>query len=426
MHDIYCMETPHSIIDLFEKKGPKFHLRILKEAAESIKDQLPGISIDPTEDLYLVKHGLTSVPLCPICNSNRKFIDYKRGHQKTCHGPKCITAYKQFKREEAFMEKYGVKNPKQVPEINEKIKATNIQRYGSENVFASEVIKDRIKDTCIERYGTNHVMKNAEIAQRVKDTNLERYGVDNTYQLPKVLQKIKDTYGDNFGWGSEYFMKKSMETCKKNHGVEYYLMKPEAHERGTVTMNNLYGGRGLGSDRIREKIEDSTEQTYGVRHPMHSEEIKNRLEATCIERYGGTSAMHDQQIMDRAMTNAMKIKKFQLPSGKIINVQGYEPFAIKWLLENGYNESDLVIENKSIETAIGRITYPNSKGKISRYYPDIYIPKENLIIEVKSQYTIKQNMSANSRKREACLNSGLSFRFMIVSPTNAETVIEWQ
>lgn len=419
------METSFTIIDHFSKKSPNFHLRLLNEAADAIKDQLPGLSSDPVEDLYLIKSGLGSIPICPICSSDRKFINYKRGYQNTCHELKCINAYAQTKREAAFMEKYGVKNPKQVPEINEKIKVTNQQRYGSENAFASDIIKDRIKDTLIERYGTDNPMKNVEVVQKVKNTNLDRYGVDNTYQLPKVLDKIKERYGDDFGWGSNYFIEKSKETCKKNHDVEFYLMKPEAHERGTRKMNDLYGGRGLGSDVIKEKIEDSLEAQYGVRHPMGSDEIRKRLEDTCMKRYGGTNVMHSAEIVDRVMTNAMKLKEAVLPSGKTVKVQGYEPLAIKWLLDNGYDENDLVLENKSIESAIGRITYQNAKGSTSRYYPDIYIPADNLIIEVKSEYTMKQNMSINLKKRDACLKLGLDFRFMVISNTGKRFDIEW-
>jgi hypothetical protein len=419
------METPHTIIDFFAKKGPKFHFHLLIDAIETIKDQLPGVSKDHLEDLYLIKERLITIPQCLICTAHRKFISYKKGYYPTCHSKSCINKNAQIKREDAFIAKYGVKNPKQIPEVYERIKLTNLEKYGYENAASSNEIKEKIKETFIRNYGVDNPSKNPDITAKTKETNLKKYGVDNTYQLPKVLQKIKDTYGDNFGWGSEYFMKKSRETCKKNYGVEYYMMTAEAQVRVTAKMNELYGGRGLGSEEIRKKIEDSTEQVYGVRHPMYSEEIKNRLEATCIERYGGTNVMHDRQIMDRAMTNAMKIKEFQLPSGKIIGVQGYEPFAIAWLLENEYDENDLVVENKSIEGAIGRITYQNSKGKTSRYYPDIYIPKENLIIEVKSQYTIKQNINVNVRKREACLNSGINFKYMIITPNKAGIIIDW-
>jgi len=420
------MDTPHSIIESFRKQGSKFHIRMLNQATDLIKDQLPGISIDPSEDLFLIKENLSHIPCCPICNSNRKFIDYKKGYQNTCHTKKCINKYKQLAREAAFIQKYGVKNPKQVPEIRERITATMVERYGSENPYSSDLIKERIKDTLIDRYGFDHPMKIESVVNKIKDTNIERYGVDNTYQLPKVLNKIKEKYGDNFGWGSEFFMRRSRETFKKNHGVEYYLMTREAHIRGTQTMNEIYGGRGLGSESIKNKIEDSIEEQYGARHPMHSDTIKARLVETCIELYGCPHPMQNSTVMDRAMKAAMKTKSISLPSGRVISVQGYEPFAINWLLENGYGEDDLVIENKSIEAAIGRITYQNTKGTISRYYPDIYIPIDNLIVEVKSDYTIKQNAIVNKRKRDACIVAGLNFKFMIISNNKNEIHIQWQ
>jgi len=58
--------------------------------------------------------------------------------------------------------------------------------------------------------------------------------------------------------------------------------------------------------------------------------------------------------------------------------------------------------------------FDNSKTR--RYYPDIYIKSENKIIEVKSDYTMKQHKNINLLKRQACLDKGLQFEFMIITP----------
>ena len=47
------------------------------------------------------------------------------------------------------------------------------------------------------------------------------------------------------------------------------------------------------------------------------------------------------------------------------------------------------------------------------YYSDIYIKKENKIIEVKSEWTFKINKKKNLLKKEACLKAGYKFEFWI-------------
>lgn len=407
------------IIEKYKSKGPKFQIRKLEEDIELIKEDLPGISSNVQEDLFLFKESLLTPLKCPVCSKSRLFINYKKGYQNTCHSHKCIQGYSQIKREESFLKKYGVKNPKQIKAVNDKIEKTNLKRYGHKNAAAAKEVKEKIKETFIKNYGVDNPLKVNSVKEKIKSTNLERYGVENTYQIKKVLDKIKEKYGDDFGFGSSFFMEKSKETCNEKWGVDYHLQRPEIHKVITDTMNDLYGGRGLGSPKISEKIYDEVERIYGERHPMHNKEIKNRLEETCLLRYGGTNVMHSIEIFERSIKNSFRIKKYEMPSGKIVNVQGYEPFAIKWFLENGYVEEDLIISNKEIENHIGKITYnkPNTDRE-SRYYPDIFIKRDNLVIEVKSEYTYRQNREINDLKRDAMLKNDIGFKFMIFTKAN--------
>lgn len=65
------------------------------------------------------------------------------------------------------------------------------------------------------------------------------------------------------------------------------------------------------------------------------------------------------------------------------------------------------------KTEIPRIKYTGIDGKNHRYYPDIFIPKENLIIEVKSDFTFRYNQETNLLKEAATKNAGYNYRFMI-------------
>jgi len=47
------------------------------------------------------------------------------------------------------------------------------------------------------------------------------------------------------------------------------------------------------------------------------------------------------------------------------------------------------------------------------YYPDFYLPKYNLIIEIKSSYTYEKFLEKNNSKQKACLELGYNHIFII-------------
>lgn len=105
-------------------------------------------------------------------------------------------------------------------------------------------------------------------------------------------------------------------------------------------------------------------------------------------------------------------KEYTMPSGKTVLVQGYEDRALDVLLEK-YSESDILVDRRDIRERIGQITY-ELEGKTHQYIPDIYIISENLVIEVKSEWTYRINKDVNLLKRDAVLTKGISFEFMIL------------
>jgi hypothetical protein len=107
------------------------------------------------------------------------------------------------------------------------------------------------------------------------------------------------------------------------------------------------------------------------------------------------------------------LKDYVLPSGNIVKVQGYEPQALDILLKY-YSEEDLILGASAIKEKVGVIMYTDNKGKKHRYFPDIYILSINKIIEVKSGWTYKIQKDVNELKKEACVNAGIDFEFMII------------
>lgn len=81
-------------------------------------------------------------------------------------------------------------------------------------------------------------------------------------------------------------------------------------------------------------------------------------------------------------------KIYTFPSGNIVKLMGYEPKAINVLLFIGYKEEDLLLKNRPSIKCFWPIE-GGGDNTFRYYHPDIIIPSENRIIEVKSDYTIK-------------------------------------
>ena len=110
-------------------------------------------------------------------------------------------------------------------------------------------------------------------------------------------------------------------------------------------------------------------------------------------------------------------KKYTMPSGKIINYQGYENFALDELLQL-FNEND--IENERYTVPIIKYIKNN---KEYNYFPDIFIKSKNLIIEVKSEWTYKLQLIQNILKALAVRKAGYNFEFWIYNNKKIKIII---
>lgn len=139
-------------------------------------------------------------------------------------------------------------------------------------------------------------------------------------------------------------------------------------------------------------------EKYGEEYPSH--DIKGHK--TNLERYGTVYPMQNEEIFVKSMKARFKIKEYITETGKVFKYQGYENVAIDFLI----NHFD-VNENQIINRDLPKILYLNPiLQKTSRYYPDIWVPKLNLLIEVKSEYTIKHEPEVIYAKQQACRDAG--------------------
>ena len=267
-----------------------------------------------------------------------------------------------YKEGGAYCKNCALKNSK------EKIKKTNLQKYGVEYSFQSSKVKDKIKDTLIQKYGVNNPSLSEEVKAKRDKTNIERRGVKNPFEDKQVKEKSKNTnikkYGVEYIASSKEHIEQRKITNKQKYGVEYTLQNKDIRAKGNIT--------------IKEK--------YGVDNISQLEEIKQKVKETNNKKFGVDYPAQNAYIMEKTIKKCYSYKEVISPSGKVLKMQGYEPFAYRDLITK-YNEDEIIIKR----TEVPEIWWTDEQGKKHRYYVDFYIPKDKLMIEVKSPRTYNKD-----------------------------------
>lgn len=305
------------------------------------------------------------------CNDNNIELseDYSDAILKDCTiiKGKCITkdCDGEFSKELQYLLRLGAycrvcaKN-----NAKEKTANTNIKKFGHKFVFHNKEIKAKMDKTNIEKYGSTSPMQNKNIKAKRDETNIERYGSKSVFQNEKIKEK-------------------KYNTNMKKYGVKHVMQNED----------------------IKAAAINTSIKRYGTKFPNQNNEVRKKIENTVMQRYGVTHIMHNAEIAEKAGKagkNAFKPKEYTLPSGEVIKVQGYEPFALDKLInDEEVNEEDLITDR----TKVPEIWY-NYDGDRHRYYTDIFIESQNRCIEVKSTYTFNIEKERIFCKHEAVKNAG--------------------
>lgn len=244
--------------------------------------------------------------------------------------------------------------------------------------------------------------------EKIKNTCKTMYGVENPSQLQEIKNKKEETYLKNFGMHprkTEEVKEKCRNTCIKKYNTDNPAKAQIIKNKIKNTFNKNYGGHPMKDNKIKEKVKNTCFKKYGG-YPAESNDVKNKMINTFMEKYG-CFPTQTSKVMEKLIHSSKSYKKYIMPSGKIRNIQGYEKFALDILLKE-YNEEQI----KTDRSDIPRIKYINN-NKIKYYFPDIYIPDKNLIIEVKSSWTYKLNEDINKIKENETKHQGYNFEFWI-------------
>lgn len=351
---------------------------------------------------------------CSECTKIHRYAKVK----KTCLDKYGVSNVSQLdsikeKKEQTSMDNFGVKYALQLPEFRENSKKVCLERYGVENSMQSDVVKEKSKKTSIERYGVEYPMMNNDIKEKIKKTCNEKYGTDSPLQNDKIKEQIKKTnlekYGVEYIGQSKEIQNKIIQTNITKYGVKYPLQNKEIKEKSIQTLLLNYGVSHLSkSDIIKERMKQTSLKNYNVPYPMQSQIVKDKTKKTILEKYGVEYISHNPEIAEKQKMNSYRKKIYKLPSGKELDVQGYEPYALNEIIQS-IQEDDIIMGTLNVPV----ITYNDENNKIHKHFPDIFIPSLNKLIEIKSTWTAKTNLHNIFLKQAAAKEAGYLYEIWI-------------
>ena len=393
-----------------------------------------------------------------ICNCGEEGEKTIRRIQETgtcCK--KCTDKKKVCKRKETNIKKYGVANG-HCQEVLKKIKQTSLNKYGVEHYNQLKEIREKmasrintvdwlslLKIKSIEDEATDITINSKKINEYKKINNREmlckficKCGIHcskNTRMVIEVsgfkckkcteLEKQEKTkkeclkkYGVDHPHKFKEVRDKSRSTMLKKIGVEYPGQSKKIRDKKEVTNLKKYGVKhAFLNDKIKKNIQNTIKLKYGVENVSQSEIIKERKCQTSIRNYGVEHPMHNKDFFEKQQKKLHKYKEYTFTTGEIDICQGYEHWSLRELEEEcGYTYEDYQNWN-------GLEFWYEYKKKKHRYYPDIPFLRENLIIEVKSDYTFYKQLARNLMKAKCVITNEKGFEFWIYDNKCNKTVL---
>ena len=236
-------------------------------------------------------------------------------------------------------------------------------------------------------------LRSAEESRKTEDGRVK--GTSQRLTTPKDLETAIELYNNG----------EVLEKIGVLYGITPRGLQQKFIKEG-VKMRTLTESANLPTTYERKKATNL--ENWGVENPTQSSIIYDRIKATNVEKYGVEYVMQDSDVFQRARKSSHRFK-FATIHGKLFdNLQGFEPQGISYLIEQmGIDVNDIQTGRK-----IPKIKYHfDNKNKI--YFPDLYIPSKNLLIEIKCEYTYNKELEKNKAKREATLESEYDYLTII-------------
>ena len=214
------------------------------------------------------------------------------------------------------------------------------------------------------------------------------------------------------------------ESCKKKYGVEHHTQR-ESYKNilKEKIKNNDFGFTSQGFKNYLKNnnvinvsqisdIKDKVRLTVKNKSVEEKQKISNKICATNMAKYGVKNTYE--------LATRFLYKEVVTPSGCKIKLQGYEDVGYKKLMET-YEETDIIFKRKDVPVFL----YIDD-NKERKYYPDFWIKKDNLIIEIKSKWTFNIRKDINMKKIKSAIDAGYNAQIWICSKTSVTEIFDYK
>lgn len=145
------------------------------------------------------------------------------------------------KTKQTMIERYGVENSMQHPELKKKQLQSSIAHFGKDNINnrkkaietcknhteeQKKDIKQRTIATNIERYGVANPVQSKEIQDKITQTKLQNHGDKNFNNREKAKQTCLEKYGVT-SWTKTEMFKQQMKECNNSRMNKQYITKKQ-------------------------------------------------------------------------------------------------------------------------------------------------------------------------------------------------------
>lgn len=137
------------------------------------------------------------------------------------------------------LEKYGVEWYSQLPEWDEKCRATSNKRYGTDYYRQTEAYDVSYRATCIEKYGVDHYSKTTRYKEKVVETCNERFDADSWFGSIQgkntCKQRVNELYGTDNIMQSDYGKQQYVTKFRAKHGVDNPMQTVEGRSNQAIS-----------------------------------------------------------------------------------------------------------------------------------------------------------------------------------------------
>lgn len=418
-----------------------------------------NISLEQFTGMGVTKHVPCLSNLSPDCD---KFVDIPTDHIHRLVG--CM-ACRNYRMRQTMLERHGVEHAAQMTDHWTKIEQTSTLRYGTAHPLQSEKVRAKIRDTNMERFGVptpfhlqtiqvkahettleNRCVKSAsqdtdrsnihetalensdvkstsqgtDTKAKIRETNLERYGVDNVFKNPDIKAKIRATNLERYGvdnvFKSPAVQTKIRATNLEKRGVEYAAQDPTVQAKIRATNLERRGVEYAAQDpTVMAKVRETMKATYGAEHMLQVPELRAKRDATMVERYGSIHALQNPELAEKMTKSRFELVPVELSDGRTVDLQGYEPQALEWLLSTDTTFIDPVLGRSlhAEDMIFGKTNVPEIFYNGHRYYTDFAVHNSNTLIEVKSPYTLRADWDVNLEKFRATIENDFALLLVL-------------